>query len=82
MAYSERNGQLLTRELLKSPMKVKKLLDTESNDEQFLKKLLEMQQILFFEPSKIIKNGFNLLKQRKGIIKIKKDVKYLLKVTR
>ncbi len=56
-------------------------LDTESQDEQFLKKLLEMQQILFFEPSKIIKNGFNLLKQRKGIIKIKKDVKYLLKVT-
>ncbi len=44
------------------------LLDTESQDEQFLKKLLEMQQILFFEPSKIIKNGFNLLKQRKGII--------------
>jgi phenylalanyl-tRNA synthetase alpha chain len=56
-------------------------LDTESQDEQFLKKLLEMQQILFFEPSKIIKNGFNLLKQRKGIIKITKDVKYLLKVT-
>ena len=36
---------------------------------------------MFFEPSKIIKNGFNLLKQRKGIINVKKDVKYLLKVT-
>jgi len=59
----------------------RKALNSESQDEQFLKKLLEMQQILFFEPSKIIKNGFNLLKQRKGIIKIKKDVKYLLKIT-
>jgi len=58
-----------------------KAMDTESNDEELLKKLLEMQQLLFFEPSKIIKNGFKLLKQRKGIITIKKDVKYLLKVT-
>ena len=56
-------------------------LDTDFEDEQFLKKLLEMQQVLFFEPTKIIKNGFNLLKQRKGIISVKKDVKYLLKVT-
>ncbi len=59
----------------------KDALGKKSNDEEFLKKLLEMQQILFFEPSKIIKNGFKLLKQRKGIISVKKDVKYLLKVT-
>jgi phenylalanyl-tRNA synthetase alpha chain len=59
----------------------KKALGSESNDEQFLTKLLEMQQILFFEPSKILKNGFNLLKQRKGLINVKKDVNYLLKVT-
>ena len=59
----------------------KKALNEESNDEQFLTKLLDMQQMLFLEPSKILKNGFNLLKQRKGIINIKKDVNYLLKVT-
>jgi len=58
-----------------------KAMGTESNDEELLKKLLEIQQLLFLEPSKIIKNGFKLLKQRKGIITIKKDVKYLLKVT-
>lgn len=52
----------------------KKALGSESNDEQFLTKLLEMQQILFLEPSKILKNGFNLLKQRKGLINVKKDV--------
>ena len=40
-----------------------------------------MPQYLFFEPSKILKNGFNLLKQRKGLINVKKDVNYLLKVT-
>ena len=40
-----------------------------------------MQQILFLEPSKILKTGYNLLKQRKGIINVKKDVNYLLIVT-
>ena len=59
----------------------KKAIDTDFNDEELLKKLLDMQQLLFFEPSKILKNGFNLLKQRKGILNVKKDVKYLLKVT-
>ena len=56
-------------------------VDNKSNDEQFLTKLLEVQQVLFFEPSKIIKSGYNLLKQRKGIISVKKDVNYLFKVT-
>jgi phenylalanyl-tRNA synthetase alpha chain len=56
-------------------------LATEYHDEQFLKKLLEVPQFLFFEPSKMIKNGFNLLKQRKGVIKVKKEVNYILKVT-
>jgi phenylalanyl-tRNA synthetase alpha chain len=62
----------------------KKALDNESDDEQFLKKLFDVQQVLL-EPSKLIKNGFNigfnLLKQRKGIINIKKDFQYLLKVS-
>lgn len=59
----------------------KKALAKESNDEEFLQKLLEVPQFLFFEPSKIIKNGFNLLKQRKGLIDIKKEVEYHFKVT-
>jgi len=59
-------------------------LNTESDDEEVLKKLFDAQKILM-DPSKIIKDsfnlGFNLLKQRKGIINVKKDYQYLLKVT-
>jgi phenylalanyl-tRNA synthetase alpha chain len=59
-------------------------LNTESDDEEVLKKLFDAQKILM-DPSKIIKDsfnlGFNLLKQRKGIISVKKDYQYLLKVT-
>ena len=59
-------------------------LNTKSDDEKVLKKLFDAQKILM-DPSKIIKDsfnlGFNLLKQRKGIISVKKDYQYLLKVT-
>ncbi|ADZ09326.1 Phenylalanyl-tRNA synthetase alpha chain [Methanobacterium lacus] len=59
-------------------------LNTQSDDEQVLDKLMDAQKILM-DPTKIIKDsfnlGFNLLKQRKGIINVKKDSQYLLKVT-
>ena len=59
-------------------------LNIQSDDEQVLDKLLDAQKILM-DPTKIIKDsfnlGFNLLKQRKGIINVKKDSQYLLKVT-
>ncbi|MDD3984989.1 MAG: phenylalanine--tRNA ligase subunit alpha [Methanobacterium sp.] len=72
---------LVDKGIVKITEEGKKDLDTDFNDEQLLKTLLEMQQLLLFEPSKIIKNGYNLLKQRKGILSIKKDIKYSLKVT-
>ncbi|WP_048190759.1 phenylalanine--tRNA ligase subunit alpha [Methanobacterium sp. SMA-27] len=73
---------LIDKGIVKITEDGKKALDTDFNDEQLLKTLLEMQQLLLFEPSKIIKNGYNLLKQRKGILSVKKDVKYRLKVTK
>ena len=72
---------LIDKGIVKITEDGKNALDTDFNDEQLLKTLLEMQQLLLFEPSKIIKNGYNLLKQRKGILSVKKDVKYRLKVT-
>ena len=59
-------------------------LNTDSDDEEVLKKLFDAQKILM-DPTKMIKDsfnmGFNLLKQRKGIINVKKDYQYLLIVT-
>jgi len=61
-----------------------KSLTTDSDDEEVLKKLFDAQKILM-DPTKMIKDsfnmGFNLLKQRKGIINVKKDYQYLLIVT-
>jgi len=59
----------------------KQALNKEYNDEILLDKLLELQKIMLFKPSKIIKSGFDLLKQRKGILKLKKESKYTLKIT-
>jgi phenylalanyl-tRNA synthetase alpha chain len=56
-------------------------ISKEYNDELLLDKLLETNKILLFNPTKLIKEGFDLLKKRKGIIQIKKEPKYKLKVT-
>ncbi len=53
----------------------------EYSDEVLLDKLLEVNKLLFFDPSKLIKEGFDLLKKRKGILDVKKESKYKLKVT-
>lgn len=53
----------------------------EYSDELLLDKLLEVNKMLFFDPSKLIKEGFDLLKKRKGILDVKKEHKYYLKVT-
>lgn len=51
------------------------------SDELLLAKLLETQKLLLFKPSKLILDGLNLLKKRKGLIEVKKESKYNLKVT-
>jgi phenylalanyl-tRNA synthetase alpha chain len=53
----------------------------EYKDEMLLDKLLETNKMLLFNPTKLIKEGFDLLKKRKGIIQVKKEHKYKLKVT-
>ncbi len=59
----------------------KKAVSTEHSDELLLDKLLEANKLLLFKPSKLILEGFNLLKKRKGLIDIKKESKYNLKMT-
>jgi len=59
----------------------KNAVSNESSDELLLDKLLEANRLLLFNPSKLISDGFNLLKKRKGLINIKKESKYNLKVT-
>ena len=39
----------------------------EYSDELLLDKILEVNKLLFFNPSKLFKEGFDLLKKRKGI---------------
>lgn len=51
----------------------KDALDIESDDEILLDRLLQTQQLLL-DPSKTIKEGLNLLKKRKNIIKIKNSI--------
>lgn len=58
----------------------KDALNEESDDELLLNKLLQTQQMLF-DPSKVIKEGLNLLKKRKNIIKIKKKHKFTFELT-
>ncbi|MBI5680650.1 MAG: phenylalanine--tRNA ligase subunit alpha [Methanobacterium sp.] len=57
-------------------------VSNEYSDELLLEKLLEVNKLLFFNPSKLIKEGFDLLKKRKGILDVKKEHKYYLKVTK
>lgn len=58
-----------------------KSVNKEHSDELLLDKLLEANKLLLFNPSKLIMDGFNLLKKRKGLIDVKKESKYHLKVT-
>ncbi|MDD1773903.1 MAG: phenylalanine--tRNA ligase subunit alpha, partial [Methanobacterium sp.] len=58
----------------------KDALHQESDDELLLNRLMETQQMLL-DPSKILKEGLNLLKKRKNIIKIKKQHKFTLELT-
>jgi phenylalanyl-tRNA synthetase alpha chain len=51
------------------------------SDELLLDKLLEINKMIFFDHSYSIKEGFDLLKKRKGILDVKKEHKYYLKVT-
>jgi len=60
----------------------KEALNEDYPDELLLDKLLDIQKLTLFKPSQIIKNGFKLLKQRKGILKVKKEYKHTLKVTK
>ena len=53
----------------------------EYSDELLLDKILEVNKLLFFNPSKLFKEGFDLLKKRKGILEVKKEPKFKLKVT-
>ena len=55
-------------------------LGVETDDELLLDKLLQTQQMLL-DPSKIVKEGLNLLKKRKDIIKIKKQHKFTFELT-
>ncbi|HTX61706.1 MAG TPA: phenylalanine--tRNA ligase subunit alpha [Methanobacterium sp.] len=55
-------------------------LNEESDDELLLDKLLQTQQMLM-DPSKMVKEGLNLLKKRKNIIKIKKQHKFTFELT-
>ncbi len=59
----------------------KSSVSKEHSDELLLDKLLEVQKLLLFNPSKLISEGFNLLKKRKGLIDVKKESKYNLKLT-
>ncbi len=53
----------------------------EYSDELFLEKVLQVNKLLFFNPTKLFKDGFNLLKKRKGILEVKKEPKFNFKVT-
>ena len=53
----------------------KEALNKESEDELLLNRLFETQKLLL-DPSKIVKEGLNLLKKRKNIVKIKKQHKF------
>ncbi|MGC9516737.1 MAG: phenylalanine--tRNA ligase subunit alpha [Methanomicrobiales archaeon] len=58
-----------------------KAVNEEYKDEALLDKLLDTQKLLLFKPPQIIKEGFDLLKKRKGIIDVKKEPKYRFKLT-
>lgn len=66
---------------IKITSKGKDALDKESNDELLLDKLLKTQQLLLLDPSKIMKEGLDLLKKRKNIINIKKKHEFTFKIT-
>ncbi|HML04695.1 MAG TPA: phenylalanine--tRNA ligase subunit alpha [Methanobacterium sp.] len=59
----------------------RKAVSEEYGDELLLEKILEVNKLLFFNPSKLFKDGFDLLKKRKGILEVKKEPKFKLKVT-
>lgn len=58
----------------------KEALNKESEDELLLNRLFETQKLLL-DPSKIVKEGLNLLKKRKNIVKIKKQHKFTFELT-
>jgi phenylalanyl-tRNA synthetase alpha chain len=58
----------------------KDALNIESDDEILLERLFKTQQLLL-DPSKAIKEGLNLLKKRKNIVKIKKQHKFTFSLT-
>ncbi|MGZ7067630.1 MAG: phenylalanine--tRNA ligase subunit alpha [Methanobacterium sp.] len=53
----------------------------EYSDELLLDKVLDVNRLLFFNPTKLFRDGFDLLKKRKGILEVKKEPKFKLKVT-
>lgn len=59
----------------------KKAVNKEYSDELLLDKIMEVNKLLFLNPPKLFKEGFDLLKKRKGILEIKKEPKFKLKVT-
>ena len=59
----------------------KEAVSKEYTDEMLLDKLLDANKMLLFNPTQLIKEGFDLLRKRKGIIHVKKEPKYNLKVT-
>lgn len=59
----------------------KEAVSKEYSDELLLDELLEKQKLILSDLSKSLKEGFELLKKRKGIMKVKKEHKHELKVT-
>jgi phenylalanyl-tRNA synthetase alpha chain len=72
---------LINKGMVKITPEGRNAVDEEYKDETVLENLLEKQKMLLFNPPQIIKEGFDLLKKRKGIINIKKEPKYTFKVT-
>lgn len=66
--------------VIKITMEGEAALDEEADDELLLDKIFKTQQLLM-DPSKVIREGFNLLKKRKNIIKVKKQHKFSFKIT-
>lgn len=56
------------------------VLYKESDDEQLLQMLLETHKLLL-DPTKIVREGLNLLKMRKNIIKVKKQHEFSFELT-
>jgi len=73
---------LIDKGIVKITPEGENAVNEEYNDEALLDKLLEKQKLLLFNPPQIIKEGFDILKKRKGLINIKKEPKYTFKVTR